>query len=695
MGTIRIGIDIGGTFTDFALERDDERFTLKKLTTHQSPETCVLEGLDEILNTADASPDDVGLLIHGTTLATNALIERKGARTALVTTDGFRDILEIRAEDRYEQYDLAIEMPAPLVPRRLRFPIPERIDAHGGVRMDLSERALTDVAHRLEAEQVEAIAVGFLHSYAYPDHELRAGELLRRLLPAIPVSLSCEVSPEMREYERFSTTVANAYVQPLISGYLDRLEDGLQASGFRCPLFLMLSSGGITTVETAKRFPVRLVESGPAGGAAFSAHIARELDLERVLSFDMGGTTAKLCLVDAGAAKTSRSFEVARIGRFKKGSGLPLRIPVVDMVEIGAGGGSLCRVDDLGRIAVGPESAGSDPGPACYGRGGRGATVTDADVVLGRIDPDAFAGGTMRLDEPAAESSLRAFIGDALDLDARHAAIGVCEMIEETMASAARVHVIEEGADISGRVMIAFGGAAPLHAVTMADKLGIDRILIPCGAGVGSAIGFLRAPIAYEVIRSARVMLDAFQSQTVADLLETSEAEARAIVMAAIPANRVHVTRTVSMRYEGQGHELEVPLPEGDPTRHGYAQALKVAFENAYRAVYQRLVPEGTPECLSFSVRVEAPPALPGRTTETVLSHERRPRPIGTRPLVDTVTGVRRAVPVFMRHALRPGDLLEGPAIVSEAETTIIVSGRFQALVMADGTIDCRRRSIE
>ncbi|MGA7231673.1 MAG: hydantoinase/oxoprolinase family protein, partial [Xanthobacteraceae bacterium] len=479
---IRLGVDIGGTFTDVALEVGDRRYTAKGLTTTRTPETGVLAILRATIAEAGIMPGDVQLIIHGTTLATNALIERKGAKTALLTTEGFRDVLEIRHENRFEQYDVNIDLPPPLVPRRLRLPIRERIDAQGNVLVPLDEASVTQALDSLAQQNIEAVAIGFLHSFTNPDHERRVGEVVARRLPQVAMSLSSDVSPEMREYERFSTACANAYLQPLIGSYLGKLARELEQSGFRCPMLLMTSGGGITTTETAIRFPVRLVESGPAGGAIFAACIARQHGLDHVVSFDMGGTTAKICFIDHARPQTARAFEVARVYRFAKGSGLPLRIPVIQMVEIGAGGGSIAAIDSLGRIAVGPQSTGSEPGPVCYGRGGSEPTVTDADLVLGRIDPATFSGGKMRLDASAAQRSVAERIGAKLNLAAEHAALGISEMVDENMANAARVHAIESGKDLRPRTLIAFGGAAPLHAARVAEKLGIGRVLIPVNA---------------------------------------------------------------------------------------------------------------------------------------------------------------------------------------------------------------------
>src|ERR1700736_5412700 len=430
----RLGIDIGGTFTDAALESDGRRFTSKVLTNPSAPERSVLEAIRVVLADAKLAPSALSIIIHGTTLATNALIERKGAKAALITTEGFRDTIEIRHENRFEQYDVGIDLPPPLVPRRRRFGVRERIDARGKVLIPLDEPGVERVIGEIEREQVEAVAVGLLHSFTEPAHEQRIAEMLAKRLPPVAVTLSCEVSPEMREYERFSTACANAYLQPMIATYLAKLRRDLDGAAVSCPLFLMLSGGGLTTIETAMRFPVRLVESGPAGGAIFASHIARQRGVDKVISFDMGGTTAKICLLDEFKPQTNRVFEVARVYRFKKGSGLPLRIPVIEMVEIGAGGGSIARVYRMKRIGVGPDSAGAARGPACYGGGGSEPTVTDADLVLGRIDPEAFSGGRMRLDTEAAQAAIERGVGQPLDLSPTLAALGGSEGGDENMS---------------------------------------------------------------------------------------------------------------------------------------------------------------------------------------------------------------------------------------------------------------------
>jgi N-methylhydantoinase A len=672
---LRLAADIGGTFTDVALEAEgaDEtvtRWTAKVLTTPHAPELGVLEGVKVALARAGLTAADVTLVIHGTTLATNALIERKGAKTALLTTEGFRDVLALGNESRYDQYDLNIELPEPLVPRRWRRPIPERLDNTGKVLRALDEAAVRAEVAFLRAEGIEALAIGFLHGFVNPAHERRAAEIVREEWPEIPVSLASEVSPEMREWERFSTTVANAYVQPLMASYLGRLEAGLRAMGMGAPLFLMLSGGGLTTIETAARFPIRLVESGPAGGAIFSAHVARQRGWGKVLSFDMGGTTAKVCLIDGFAPQASRSFEVARVGRFKKGSGLPLRIPVIEMVEIGAGGGSLASLDAMGRIQVGPESAGAMPGPACYGRGGTKPAVTDANLALGRYDAASFAGGSLALDTVAAEGALSVHVGGKLGLDAGMAALGVVEMVDENMANAARVHAIESAKSYEGRAIIAFGGGGPVHGYRVAEKIGVDRILVPSGAGVGSAIGFLRAPVAYEVVKSLYTRFGRFDLAGVNALLAEMSAEATRTVAAGSFGAPTVEHRLAYMRYVGQGHEIAVALP-ARPLTEADVGALRAAYGAEYTRFYDRPVPGSDVEVLSFAVTVATvvEDVLPAADVHDAPA----PLPIRVQQVRDTATGEVAAWAVYDRTQMAPGARVMGPCIVVEDETSTLV----------------------
>ncbi|MCZ6787515.1 MAG: hydantoinase/oxoprolinase family protein [Planctomycetota bacterium] len=690
---VPLGIDIGGTFTDVALEANGGRFTAKTLTSHDAPERGVVTGIRDVLAKAAVRPTDISLIIYGTTLAPNRLIERKGAPTALVTTEGFRDTVEMRNENRFDQYDVNIRLPEPLVPRALRFPVRERMNARGDVLVPLVEEDVRALAPAFEEADVQSVAIGFLHSYTNPAHEERTRDILLEDLPKLEISLSSEVSPEMREYERFSTTCANAYVQPLMGPHLRGLERNLRAEGFTCPVFLMLSGGGVTTLETAVRFPVRLVESGPAGGAIFACHIAKELGLDGIVSYDMGGTTAKICLIDDGQPQTARTVEVARVHRFLKGSGLPLLIPVIEMVEIGAGGGSIAAVDAMGRITIGPESAGSDPGPACYGLGGTDPTVTDADVVLGRIDPGEFAGGTMKLDRDGAEEALDRVVGTRLDLEIPQAALGVSEMVDENMANAARVHAIESGKVIERRTLIAFGGAAPVHATRVAEKLNMDRVVIPPSAGVGSAVGFLRAPVSYEVSRSFYQRVGTIDVDAVNRLIETMRAEARGVVEPGAQGRALAESCVAFMRYIGQGHEVGVDIPLAEPDGRLGADAalvLRQGFEKAYHALYERSIPQVEVEILTWVFLVGTTPESLGAPPDWGTDH--RPDPSGTRPLLDTASGVFETVPTFLRDDLGAGAAVDGPAVIVEHDTTTVVAKDFTARVHPLGYIILERR---
>jgi N-methylhydantoinase A len=690
MNSARLAVDIGGTFTDLALEQNGRRSTIKVLTTPAAPELGVMDGFRAIIQAAGVAPANIDLIIHGTTLATNSIIERKGARTALITTEGFRDVIAMGNESRYDQYDLNIVLPEPLVPRYLRLPVPERLDNTGTILRPLDEEAVHALIPVLQQEKVESIAVGLLHAFVNPVHERQIREILQDALPDVPISLSSEVSPEMREWERFSTTVANAYVQPMMARYLRRLEADLHAAGTAAPLFLMMSGGGLTTIETACRFPIRLVESGPAGGAIFSAHIARECGLDSVLSFDMGGTTAKICLIDKYKPQTARAFEVARVGRFRKGSGLPLRIPVIEMVEIGAGGGSIAHVDAMGRIGVGPESAGADPGPACYGRGGTHPAVTDANLSLGRYDPAHFAGGSMTLDTGAAHAALLAEVGAKLALSAELAALGVIEMVDENMANAARVHAIESGKTYEGRTLIAFGGGGPVHACRVAEKVGITRVLVPSGAGVGSAIGFLRAPVGYEVVRSLYQRFSTFDVAAVNELLDDMRQEAEAAVATGSFGAPTVETRTAYMRYVGQGHEIPVPLPNCVLGPDDIA-LISTRYDTEYARFFDRPVPGSDVEIMSYAVvvtTVVADVALPAR--DKILSSG-DVTPVRTQLVRDSTTGVVSPWSVYDRAALLPETTITGPAIVAEDETSTLIGPRWTATVNWLGYIEMVR----
>ena len=672
----RLAVDIGGTFTDVVLETADRQVTTKVLTTHAEPADGVMEGLAQVLDRSGTAPGDIGVVLHGTTLATNALIERRGARTALITTEGHRDVLEMAFENRFEQYDVNIDRPSPLVPRRWRVTVPERMNAAGEALVPLEREAVAALVPRLSEEGIESVAVGFLHGYANPAHERLAREVLGTALADLSITLASDVCPEIREFERFSTACANAYVKPLMSRYLADLRDRLNALGVKRPFLMMTSGGGLTSVEAAREFPIRLVESGPAGGAILAARIAKELGLDRVVSLDMGGTTAKICLIDDGTPLLSRSFEVDRSYRFKKGSGLPIRIPVVEMVEIGAGGGSLASVDRLGRIQVGPQSAGSEPGPACYGRGGSHATVTDADVVLDRLDPARFAGGSMHLDVDAARAVVAADVAEpwgqdgAAGVDSAADAIG--EVVDENMAAAARAHAAEWGKEIGSRTLIAFGGAAPVHAANIADKLELDAVLVPPAAGVGSAVGFLAAPVSYEVVRSRYLRLSAFEPGVMEDVMAEMRAEAEAVV-GPVAQGDLSESRRAYMRYVGQGFEIAVDVEDGT------ADGLRQAFDDAYKQLYGRLIPGLDVEVLSWTLTLQAGQA----GTD---AHRFAP-PAMSRGSTVTASGGTRVA----RDDLSVGDQVVGPIAIVEDQTTTVVPRGFEARVDRQGNVILRR----
>ena len=685
----KLAADIGGTFTDIVLEQGEKRWSGKFLTTTQAPELAVLDGTASLIAQAGISPAAISVFMHGTTLATNALIERKGAKTAFITTEGFRDVIEQGYEKRFDHYDLNINRAAPLVPRHLRLTITERIATNGDVLIPLDETVVPQIAKTIHAEAIGAVAIGLLHAYAHDAHERRIRDLLTPLLPkGTSICLSSEVAPEIREYERFSTTVANAYVRPLMAGYLTRLQLGLAKMGLRSPLYLMMSGGGLTTLETACRFPIRLVESGPAGGAILASRMAEQLSLANVLSFDMGGTTAKICLLKDYQPERAHRFEIARAYKDMKGSGIPVRIPVIEMVEIGAGGGSIARVDRLGRITVGPDSAGSTPGPVSYGKGGQQPAVTDANVVLGKIDPAFFAGGKIALDVASAKIALQKEIGDPLALEDYWPAAGVVEIVEENMANAARVHAIELGRDIAACTMIAFGGGAPLHACRLAEKTGITRIIVPLGAGVGSAIGFLQAPIAYEITRSYAASLDKFEVTKVNVLLQQMIEDARAVVSPAVGTKKISISIVADCRYVGQGHEIRIPIAARNlSTRDG--RAVKAAFENAYRTVYGLTIPGQPAEAITWSVTASGPVAKPAKAK----SQPRRSvaKPLRKIRLYDAKLGKQVLAPVYWRFDLANGAQLKGPAIIAENETSTIVGASFAAHIDAFGNIIMER----
>jgi len=686
----RLGVDIGGTFTDVVLEIDQQQFSAKVLTTYAAPEDAIIEGMQQVCARAVIEPAQIQQIIHGTTLATNALIERRGAKTALITTEGFRDVIEMRSESRFEQYDLNLTLPEPLLPRQQRYTVSERVSASGEVLVALQREQVEQLAARIAMAGYESVAVGLMHSYLNDRHEVMIREVLTEKMPGLSVSISSEVSPQMREYERFNTVVANAFIKPMMESYLGRLRAQLKDEGADCPIFLMHSGGGIISIESAAQFPVRLVESGPAGGAVFAAHIAARYGLDKVLSFDMGGTTAKICLIKNQTPKTSRVFEVARTYRFKKGSGMPISIPVIDMVEIGAGGGSLAHVDSMRQIRVGPESAGSEPGPACYGRGGERPAVTDADLILGRLDPDNFAGGSIQLNSESSSTALQASLGSILDMDSETAAYGLSEVVDENMANAARVHAVENGEDLSEYTMIAFGGAAPLHAGRLCEKLGINRLLVPPGAGVGSAIGFLRAPFSFEANRSVYMRLSDFAPDTIRRLLSDLEQEAAGFVRTCDANAEIRTEFKVYMRYTGQGEEIPVIIPAAlaqDPDATTY-QSL---FETDYAALFGRVVEGMDIEITVWSANattLPAPVEMVKEQAETGAAES-----IGMRQIFDPALGKAVASAIVLRDKLDVGRSVPGPAAITEDETTIVLPSSRLAISQPDGCIDILQRT--
>lgn len=687
--SIRLGVDIGGTFTDVVLEAGDRQVSTKVLTTYTAPEDAILAGIRQVAKKASVDLGEIGQIIHGTTLATNALIERRGAKTALITTQGFRDVIEMRTESRFEQYDLNLRLPEPLLPRQQRYTVRERLSAKGDVLISLDRAEVEDVVEAIAEAGYESVAVGLLHAYVDGAHERMIREVIADRLPNVVVSLSCEVSPQMREYERFNTTIANAYIKPLMKSYLDRLGDRLAEEGINCPIFLMHSGGGIMSIESAAEFPVRLIESGPAGGAIFAAHIAARYGLDKVLSFDMGGTTAKICLIKNQTPKTSRVFEVARTYRFKKGSGMPISIPVIDMVEIGAGGGSLAHVDAMRQIRVGPQSAGSEPGPACYDRGGEQPAVTDADLVLGRLDPDNFAGGSIALEAGKAQLALDQTVGQRLEMDTTTAAFGVSEVVDENMANAARVHAVENGEDLSDYTMIAFGGAAPLHAGRLSEKLGIERFLVPPGAGVGSAIGFLQAPYSFEANRSQPMRLSAFDAEAIKILLADLENEATRFVRSCDPKAEVNAEFKAYMRYVGQGWEIPIPF-DADHASNPNVTVLKQLFEQHYTQLFGRPVEGLDIEIIVWSVNASTTPRTTLQITpvEDALGLETEE----TRQLFDPGLGMTVQAGTLPRTVMQIGSMVQGPAAITEDETTIIVPSSRFAVAQSDGCIDIRQK---
>lgn len=678
----RLGCDIGGTFTDFVLVNDEtgELQINKCLTTPADPSDAVEQGIQELLERIPGFMPHIDEIIHGTTLVINAILERKGAKAGLITTKGFRDVLELGRELRYDAYDIFAEYPLPLIPRYLRHEVRERISSGGRMFVELDTEEVRSVLSNLLDLGIESLAVCLINSYENPIHEKKIKEIVNQEAPALSLSTSFEVLPQIREYERTCTTATNAYVKPITARYLQKLSSRLESLGFKGKLFIMLSSGGITSVETAREFPVRIIESGPTAAVIAAQHYGKMFQIKDIFCFDMGGTTAKSCLIQKGRAGLVSTFEVGRVQRFKKGSGLPIQVPVVDLMEIGAGGGSIARMNKMGLLQVGPESAGADPGPACYGRGGEDPTVTDADLMLGYLDPNYFLGGTMPLDKYASQKAIAEKVAKSLGTSPIEAAFGIHDLINETMAAAAKTHIAEKGGNPNIVTISAFGGAGPVHAYGLAKKIGAPRILVPPLAGVGSALGFFTAPVAFDLSRSHRVTLEDADFREIERLFAGLENEGAGILQQADKKQNITFVRTMMMRFVGQGAETDLPI-KNKPFEQWKKAEIRDLFDEVYQKLYGRTYPETPVEFVTFKVRA----SLPERPF--------RIPPLGSNEgfLEDCIKGERNAfsllkkefIPfkVYDRFKLFPGASIKGPAIVEEKESTIIIGEDAKASV--------------
>ncbi|MDP2644674.1 MAG: hydantoinase/oxoprolinase family protein [Desulfobacterales bacterium] len=673
-GSFRLGCDIGGTFTDFVLLNDKtgELSINKCLTTPGDPSDAVEQGIRQMMNLVPGFVPELYEVIHGTTLVINAIIERKGARTGLITTKGFRDILELGREIRYDAYDIFSEYPPPLVPRQFCMEVDERIASDGRVIREIDAGDVKKVLEKMKAAGIESLAVSLINSYENPEHEIKIREIIEKQAPELSLSVSCDVLPQIREYERTCTTVTNAYVKPITVEYLEKLATRLGSMGFAGKLFIMLSSGSITSVETARKFPVRIIESGPTAAVIASQHYGRMLKIDDIFCFDMGGTTAKSCLIQKGQAGLVSTFEVGRVQRFKKGSGLPIQVPVVDLMEIGAGGGSIAKISKLGLLQVGPRSAGAVPGPVCYNHGGKDPTVTDADLALGYLDPDYFLGGAMKLNREAAFRAIEEKIAKPLGTSMLQAAFGIHDLINETMAAAAKTHIAEKGGNPNIVTVTAFGGAGPVHAYGLAKKINAPRILVPPLAGVGSALGFFTAPVAFDLVRSHRVGIDDSDFEAIETLFTELEKEASLILQNSGENQTIRYERSIEMRFVGQGAETNLPVKR-TPFYKFTKSEVKGLFDETYIRLYGRTYPDTSIEFITFKVRAGLP-LRPFHFPKLT---------VGTQSLAECIKGERSAFSlikrkfishtVFDRMKLFPGAVLEGPAIVEEKESTLII----------------------
>jgi N-methylhydantoinase A len=687
-GFYRLGCDIGGTFTDFVLVNDQagQFYVHKCLTTAADPSDAVEQGVRALLDQIPGKKPGIDEIIHGTTLVINAIIERKGAATGLITTRGFRDVLELGRELRYDAYDIFAEYPQPLVPRRLRREVRERVASDGRVIQELEPQEVRSMLGELRRAGVESLAVCLINSYRNPVHEKQIKALIEQEWPEVFLSTSVEVLPQIREYERTCTTATNAYVKPITARYLGRLSERLESQGFRGKLYIMLSSGGITSVETAREFPVRIIESGPTAAVIASQHYGRMFKIQDIFCFDMGGTTAKSCLIQNGQAGLVSTFEVGRVQRFKRGSGLPIQVPVVDLMEIGAGGGSIARISKMGLLQVGPQSAGADPGPVCYARGGQEPTVTDADLVLGYLDPDYFLGGTMSLDKAAAERAIGEKVARPLGTSLLTAAFGIHDLINETMAAAAKTHIAEKGGNPKLITISAFGGAGPVHAYGLAKKIGAPGIIVPPLAGVGSAMGFFTAPVAFDLSRSQRTTLDDADFSRIESLFQELEHEGATILRQTGHRQKVAYERTLMMRFVGQGAETDVAI-ERQPFHRLSKTLIRKRFDAVYQKLYGRTYPENAVEFVTFKVRASLP-KRPFRLPPLVRRKGRIAECVkGRRPAFSLLK--KRFVPftVYDRLKLLPGARMPGPAIIEEKESTIVIGEDARARVDTSGFV--------
>jgi len=676
----RLGCDIGGTFTDFVLLDDEtgEIRTSKCLTTPKDPSDAVEQGIKALEAGKQGFVPELNELIHGTTLVINSIIERKGARTALITTKGFRDVLEIGREIRYAPYDIFAEFPRPLIPRRYRFEVDERVRSDGTVLKALDRDEARRLIRTLPYLGIESVAVCLINSFENPAHELILKEIIEEEMPAVPVSISYEVLPQIKEYERTSTTVTNAYVKPLTGRYLSKLAGRLASLGFEGKLFIMLSSGGVTSVETAARFPVRIIESGPTAAVIAGQYYGKHFNISEMFCFDMGGTTAKSCLIQKGVAGVVPTFEVGRVQRFMKGSGLTIQVPVVDLMEIGAGGGSIAKVSKMGTLQVGPESSGADPGPVCYGRGGTDPCVTDADLLLGYLDENYFLGGEMKLDKEAAKLAVMEKIASPLGVTYVQAIWGIHDVINETMAAAAKTHIAEKGGNPKIVTIAAFGGAGPVHAYGLAQKLGAPRLLVPPNAGVGSALGFFTAPRAFDLLRSHKVSLVEARLGEIEAIFAALEEEAGKTLMKDGTGESIRFERSLDMRFVGQGAETNIPAPAGPLSGLGKAEIRRL-FDNVYERLYGRTYPDSEVEFINFKVRAVLPEKLlqlpklkkkRGQTIEAAVKGTRKAYSPAARDFIPYT--------VYDRYKLFPGAAFRGPAIIEERESTVIVGEKAQ-----------------